>query len=1265
MAYDQRSQYQPPSRPYYSRQPARAPEPQFRPNAEQYDSYGQAAYGYDEDEHEGYSQEQYGHPQAVSTGERHQQYSQQGYAQSDGYYDDSIDRNQEYQGRPNPKGNYQQSYEDKAINGQRGRFQEGVANDTRQWLVQTHHKPYAPPLNTNQSYNSMASSGHNGNHINASPGGAHQGTPEARFDGQAPRSEPYRNYDNRGGNGEGGAYNGHVPNGSGQRLLHKQPQEQASAFRSNQSYNHGDSQGQGRGFNDRRPAGYGQQPLNTQLSGPPPSSEVVHGYSNGAGNERVRERNGHLPVRPTQSPIDMQAVSGVPPTKAKSTPRERMRPPTSPQTTSWDNPFPTFPNPKKKTTQPKLEDVSETMTGMSLENGAGTTKGHSDQRPSTARSKSSEEPTRVQGEALTQNYSRSNNSGQSRVERPDYSRDPPSTESRRTQPGRGAGQGNSPSTHGRSPIRQTEVAPNFPLKDGRFTETRTAPPSPSKQVFGPGTQRSRTMPTGMTEEMANNERHLGYSGQQAWQDPGPMIGYHGPEGRDFIPPRPATSSGSRPTPTYNSRLNEVAAHHNNPFAVAPSHDAQVSPHAKQESLGDLFDSYYDSPNQNHGAHRDNLVNDGYMEDEMPNFDAVPVVDSSHRQGMTIDQHLTPRPPATAPSMPSYLDRGYSNESNYRQASNVTPSFPRSRSQPDLRGQNQAAGEGTNQGGFGISRDASGRPPMPGRPSDESRQQYTRDGYGAPVVQPRQYVNQPGIQGAGQPNQGFGGRGGYPQAQAFPPRSGQIQRAGPHIPTRNASAETHRFNPGQRGIPQRGTPSPANQGGTGSSPVGRPNNPDALPQHPTPVRPGLIPGSVASQAIQTPPARQYQTGASPVQQMGPTQQPSIARVSQEKRKSLPVTHEELESLKQAAKVNPSDYKTQLLLAKKLVEAAAVLSGEGGRADAKTRNKNRERYIFDAHKLVKKLVGNGFPDAMFYLADCHGRGFLGLEADPKEAFTLYQSAAKAGHAQAAYRTAVCCELGQDEGGGTRKDPLKAIQWYKRAATLGDTPAMYKMGMILLKGLLGQPKNPREAVVWLKRAADRADQENPHALHELGLLYETASGNDSIIRDEAYSKQLFTQAANLGYKFSQFRLGCAYEYGSMGCPIDPRQSIACYSRAAVQEEHQSELALSGWYLTGSEGVLQQSDTEAYLWARKAAQAGLAKAEYAMGYFTEVGIGAPANIDDAKRWYWRAAAQNFPKARERLEALRKGGNGAQKSRERISRSKVHKSNEGDCVVM
>jgi TPR repeat protein len=422
-------------------------------------------------------------------------------------------------------------------------------------------------------------------------------------------------------------------------------------------------------------------------------------------------------------------------------------------------------------------------------------------------------------------------------------------------------------------------------------------------------------------------------------------------------------------------------------------------------------------------------------------------------------------------------------------------------------------------------------------------------------------------------------------------------------------------------------SPLGRGGYGVyNNINSGNGPPRSNAHPAPVRPGLIQNSIANQQVNNKPApvRNYNSPSGP----GVTTQGQPA-VSSDKVAPAPVTLEEIERLQTIVRNSPSDQAAQLTLARKWIEAADVLVPF--LQDPKSRVKAREKYIFDAHKTLKKLIAAQNADAMFYLADCYGRGFLGLEPDNKEAFSLYQSAAKAGHAAAAYRTAVCCELGNEEGGGTRKDPLKAIQWYKRAAILGDPPAMYKMGMIQLKGLLGQPKNPREAIGWLKRAAERADAENPHALHELGLLYESvqpADGSGPIIRDEAYALSLFQQAAELGYKFSQFRLGCAYEYGLFNLQIDARLSIIWYSRAAVQEEHQSELALSGWYLTGSEGVLQQSDTEAYLWARKAAMAGLAKAEYAMGYFTEVGIGAPADLEGAKRWYWRAAGTYFPAA-------------------------------------
>ena len=174
--------------------------------------------------------------------------------------------------------------------------------------------------------------------------------------------------------------------------------------------------------------------------------------------------------------------------------------------------------------------------------------------------------------------------------------------------------------------------------------------------------------------------------------------------------------------------------------------------------------------------------------------------------------------------------------------------------------------------------------------------------------------------------------------------------------------------------------------------------------------------------------------------------------------------------------------QLLLAKKLAEAATVLVDDLGKADQKTRAKHREKYIADAYKIVKKLVNSRYTEAVFYLADCYSRGLLGLETNTKEAFHLYLTAAKSGHAQSAYRVAVCCEMGHEDGGGTKRDPQKAMQWYHRAATLEDTPAMYKIGIIQLKGLLGQRKSPQEALTWLKRAAERADEENPHALHEL---------------------------------------------------------------------------------------------------------------------------------------------------------------------------------------
>ncbi|KAJ7734915.1 enzyme activator, partial [Mycena maculata] len=347
---------------------------------------------------------------------------------------------------------------------------------------------------------------------------------------------------------------------------------------------------------------------------------------------------------------------------------------------------------------------------------------------------------------------------------------------------------------------------------------------------------------------------------------------------------------------------------------------------------------------------------------------------------------------------------------------------------------------------------------------------------------------------------------------------------------------------------------------------------------------------------------------------------------------PYTKEYIDQYRQRIKADP-DPESHFLYAKYLIDAAKNIRGNA--KDQRSAKKYSDLLIQEALKVIRRLAtqGDAYDEAQFYLANCYGTGALGLQVDHERAYHLYLQAAKQNHAPGSYRVAVCNEI----GAGTRRDASRAASFYRKAASLGDTPAMYKLGMILLHGSLGEQKNPREAINWLRRAAEQADEENPHALHELAMLHETG---DHVPQDPIVSKNLFTRAAHLGYTQSQFKLGQCYEYGALACPMDPRRSIAWYTKAAEKGDSEAELALSGWYLTGSENVLKQSDSEAYLWARRAANKGLSKAEYAVGYYAEVGIGIKQDIEFAKRWYMRAAAQGNKRAMNRLTEMKRMGN-------------------------
>lgn len=349
---------------------------------------------------------------------------------------------------------------------------------------------------------------------------------------------------------------------------------------------------------------------------------------------------------------------------------------------------------------------------------------------------------------------------------------------------------------------------------------------------------------------------------------------------------------------------------------------------------------------------------------------------------------------------------------------------------------------------------------------------------------------------------------------------------------------------------------------------------------------------------------------------------------------PYTKEYIDQYRLRIKDDP-DPEAHFLYAKYLIDAAKKIGANA--KDQRSVKKYRDLLVAESLKVMRRLAtqGDAYDEAQFFLANCHGTGMLGLQVDHERAYHLYLQAAKQNHAAASYRVAVCNEI----GAGTKREPERAAAFYRKAASLGDTAAMYKLGVILLHGSLGEQKSPREAVGWLQRAAEQADEENPHALHELALLYANPAA-PIVPYDPTYALELFTRAGRFGYTHAQFKLGQCYEYGSLTCPVDPRRSIAWYTKAAEKGYAEAELALSGWYLTGSEGVLKQSDSEAYLWARKAANRGLSKAEYAVGYYAEVGIGIKQDIEFAKRWYMRAAAQGNKRAMNRLTEMKRAGN-------------------------
>ena len=88
--------------------------------------------------------------------------------------------------------------------------------------------------------------------------------------------------------------------------------------------------------------------------------------------------------------------------------------------------------------------------------------------------------------------------------------------------------------------------------------------------------------------------------------------------------------------------------------------------------------------------------------------------------------------------------------------------------------------------------------------------------------------------------------------------------------------------------------------------------------------------------------------------------------------------------------------------------------------------RDELLKEGLSILRRLADRGYPQAQYYLADCYSNG-IGCKhntPDLEKAFPLFVLAAKHGHVEASFRTA----LAYENAWGCRRDPLKAVQFLR---------------------------------------------------------------------------------------------------------------------------------------------------------------------------------------------------------------------------------------------
>ncbi len=171
--------------------------------------------------------------------------------------------------------------------------------------------------------------------------------------------------------------------------------------------------------------------------------------------------------------------------------------------------------------------------------------------------------------------------------------------------------------------------------------------------------------------------------------------------------------------------------------------------------------------------------------------------------------------------------------------------------------------------------------------------------------------------------------------------------------------------------------------------------------------------------------------------------------------------------------------------------------------------------------------GLLDAQYELAEAYYFGW-GVRKDKTKAMDLYFKAAQRGHAMSEfmighYLMSNRGEIDSSFAITSKRDTVKAFEWFLKSAKQGYHPAQRRIGAFYETGTDPCVRNISKAMEWYQKAAA---QGNDKALFAIGRLY--ANGLDERNPDNKKAYEYYLQAANKGLRDAQFRVGVALLFG-----------------------------------------------------------------------------------------------------------------------------------------